>query len=84
MNFSDIHPDDPRWTDHERIVFVHLFRTADRYGAEGRRLEQHGVRKAIYVMANVLAALPTTPPLPPAPVTPALPSYKPTDFQDLL
>lgn len=72
MNFADVKPDDPRWTERERVVFTHLFRTADRYGAEGRRFEQHGVRKSIYVMANVLEAL-----------TP-LPDHKPTDFQDLL
>lgn len=56
MNFADIDPADLRWNEHERVIFIHLFRTAARYTAEGRKLEAHGVKKAIYVMANVLEA----------------------------
>jgi hypothetical protein len=56
MNFADVHPDDPRWTEKERTVLIHLLRTRQRYINEKRRLEAHGVAKAVYVMANVLEA----------------------------
>jgi hypothetical protein len=56
MNFSEVKIDDPRWTDRERLVFDHLFRTRQRYVDENRRLEAHGMSKAIFVMANVLEA----------------------------
>jgi hypothetical protein len=56
MNFSEVNVDDPRWTDRERLVFNHLFRTRQRYIDENRRLEAHGMSKAIFVMANVLEA----------------------------
>lgn len=78
MNFTDVKPDDPRWTPRERVVFLHLFRTRQRYINEKRRLEAHGVSKAIYVMANVLEAFEKPP------AADKLPDYKPTDFQDLL
>ena len=75
MNFADVKEDDIRWTPRERMVFMHLFRQRQRYIDEKRRLEAHGMAKAIYVMANVLDAfsgLPiplrrTTDPLPPDP-----------------
>jgi hypothetical protein len=62
MNFADVKQDDPRWTPRERMVFMHLFRQRQRYIEERRKLEAHGMAKAIYCMANVLeafAALPT-------------------------
>lgn len=63
MNFADVDPEDPRWLESERYVLIHLFRTRQRYIDAKRRLEAHGVAKAIYVMANVLEALakPATP-----------------------
>jgi hypothetical protein len=56
MNFSEVKLDDPRWTDSERLVLDHLFRTRQRYINEHRKLEAHGMAKAIFVMANVLEA----------------------------
>jgi hypothetical protein len=56
MNFSDVKIDDPRWTERERLIIDHLFRTRQRYINEKRRLEAHGVAKSIYVMGNVMEA----------------------------
>ena len=57
MNFVDIKMGDTRWTERERVIFGNLFRTRHRYMNENRKLEAHGVAKAIYVMANVIEAL---------------------------
>jgi hypothetical protein len=78
MNFIDVKLDDPRWTPHERVILSHLFRTRQRYIAEGRKLEAHGMAKAIYVMANVIEALETQAAEKP------LPDYDATKFQTLL
>lgn len=76
MNFSEIHIEDERWTERERVILDHLFRTVKRYGDEGRRLEQHGVKKAIYVFGNVMEAFDKMEKMTKMP--------KPTDFQELL
>jgi uncharacterized FlgJ-related protein len=62
VNFSEVTLDDPRWTDRERLVLKHLFTTASRYASENRKLEHHGIKKAIYVMANVIVACSDAPP----------------------
>lgn len=79
MNFEDIKADDPRWTAREQLVFTHLFRQRQRYIAEGRKLESHGIAKAAYVMANVLDAFAS---LPKRRATDLL-AAKPDPFQEL-
>jgi hypothetical protein len=74
VNFSDVKIDDPRWSETDRVVLTHLFRTRQRYINEHRRLEAHGMAKAIYVMANVLEAY----------RNPALPDSTPDPFRTLL
>lgn len=75
MNFADVKVDDPRWTPRERMVFMHLFNTRQRYINEHRKDTAHGISKAIFVMANVLEAFAALPvparrsndPIPPDP-----------------
>ena len=57
IRYKDIRADDVQWSPEMRVVFAHLFHKVDVYIAERRLFEAHGCKKAIWICANVLAAI---------------------------